>query len=162
MSYKLIQELLNDLENSVDEDYAREKAEEAGVSVDRRMRILEVDEREKAVEVLRLQDFYIDLQRSILDNVGSFFGYTHAVARARGSPLRIDADGDVTDFYGKGDLATEMLIQELEQEFGSKVIDRRLRNTLMDSTSDRMAGLLPERVRETESSTEGFWETLFG
>lgn len=160
-SERLVKKLVEDLKNSVGEEFARKRAKKAGVSLDKRLRVLDIKDRTKALEDLRLPDFYCDVLTDIIDNVGKFYGYEHALMQARHAPLVINSEGEVQGFYGTGRKATDILITQMEREFGADVIEMRLGIELQEKVEEDRYELLPERIREKEDD-KGFFTMLLG
>ncbi len=58
------------------------------------------------------------LLEAILESQKDFVGEKQALSAARESPLQIDRDGDVKDFYGTEKIAVEILLQRFYERTG--------------------------------------------
>jgi len=64
------------------------------------------------------QEYYLDLMKRIVDEEREVLGEEIALKWARKTPLKINADGEITGFYGKGEETLEVLRSYTEhQEF---------------------------------------------
>lgn len=62
------------------------------------------------------EEYYLETIQRIVDQQKEDLGEEVAIKWARRAPLRIDADGNVQDFYGKGENALETLRNYTEHE----------------------------------------------
>lgn len=91
--------------------------------------------------------FYIDVIQQTVYGFAEIFGEKTALAHARKAPINITVDGQVTGYYGSGEEAFDMLVQQYESVFGKDVTDRKVRNMLHGTVSDDKKHLLPERLQ---------------
>lgn len=99
-------------------------------------------------------DRYLGLIRAIVDNQEKMEGKKVAIGKARSAPLQINADGEIEKYYGEGENALDMLIQQYEQVWGEKVADRKIRNTIRKELEDEEYEKVPERVRPSEDQSD--------
>lgn len=95
-------------------------------------------------------DFYLTLVRDILQSQKDLVGEDVALKHARKAPLEIDANGDVKNFYGKGEDSLETLIQQFEDVWGKEVAHRKIRRAIEDDVSEQEYERLPEYIRPQE------------
>ncbi|MFB6158943.1 MAG: hypothetical protein ABEJ95_04790 [Candidatus Nanohalobium sp.] len=75
------------------------------------------------------QEYYKDTIEDIVEEQKDFLGEELALKQARQAPLSIDSEGNVEDFYGKGEDALEILRSYTEhQEFYLETIQRIVDN----------------------------------
>lgn len=85
------------------------------------------------------QEYYKDSIEDIVEEQKEFLGPELALKQARQAPLDIDSEGNVKDFYGKGEDALEILRSYTEhQEFYLEAI-RRLVENISNFFGDEMA-----------------------
>jgi len=95
-------------------------------------------------------DFYLDVFRSIIESQKNLVGEDVALKQARRAPLEIDRNGDINDFYGKGEDSLETLIRQYERVWGKEVAHRRIRSALQGDVSEQEYDRLPEYIRPAE------------
>lgn len=155
MSYETLQKAVNTASSRVDEKKVRELARDEGLTVDKKLRVTDFEgEIDTAIQELMFHEFYLEAIRTVMDNIGRFFGYDSAITYARKAPLKIDSDGDLTGFYGDGYDTLDILIDILEKDLGEKVIQNRIRSSMRNSFDEEKWGLLPERIRPVSDDEE--------
>lgn len=94
---------------------------------------------------------YLKILQIIVERFKNFSGQKAALSRARKAPLDIDADGNVTGFYGEGEKAIDVLSRQYEAFMGVEAADRKIRKAMVviDNPS-----LLPERLRPRKQENQ--------
>lgn len=155
-----IQQIIDDQVELEGEDVAREQAESAGVELDEEFNVVDYegsgeevveelkyaitgqrseDEEEDTVGEDERQEYYLDTIRDIVEDQKEFLGPEVALKQARKAPLRIDSEGDVVGFYGKGENALEILQSYVEhQEFYLEAI-RQIISSIEDFFGKKLA-----------------------
>lgn len=59
-----------------------------------------------------------EVMEAILNSQKEFVGDEQAIAAARKSPLRIDTEGNLTGYYGKKEIATELILKSFYSQTG--------------------------------------------
>lgn len=111
------------------------------------------------------KEFYLSVMEDIMDKENAMIGEKVALARARKAPLQISPKGEVEDYYGDGKQAVDILMQQLEQVAGKKVIDSTVRNLIKSDYDPSDHDMLPERLRpdfspDNSSSSSGLLSSL--
>lgn len=90
------------------------------------------------------KEFYISLIREIVADQSEMLGEKVAVQKARAAPLEIDKNGEITDYYGKGESVLQTLVGKYEEVWGAEVARRKVRETVEGNVSEEKYELLPE------------------
>lgn len=111
------------------------------------------------------KEFYLSVMTDILEKENAMIGEKVAMARARKAPLQISPSGEIEDYYGDGKQAVDILMQQLEQVAGKKVIDSAVRNLIKSDYEPSDHDRLPERIRpgftpSSSGSSNGFISSL--
>jgi len=111
------------------------------------------------------KEFYLSVIRGIMDKEKKMLGEKVALAKARKAPLQINPGGEIDDLYGKGDQAVDILVQQLEDVAGKKVIDSGIQNYIRSEYETDEYDKLPERIRpgyspESEKKSGGFLSSI--
>lgn len=75
-------------------------------------------------------DLYLRMAREIVDTFRSFAGDTIALHAARRAPLAIDHEGEITDYYGRGEEAVRILVQQYEDMVGEEMAHLKARQAI--------------------------------
>ena len=57
-------------------------------------------------------EFYLDLMKDLVEDQKKMLGEQVALQKARGTPLEMDKDGDITGYYGKGEDVLETILRK--------------------------------------------------
>ncbi len=98
------------------------------------------------------KEFYLSVIRGIMNKEEKMLGEKVALAKARKAPLEINPGGEINDIYGKGEQAVDILVQQLEDVAGKKVIDSGIQNYIQSEYETEEYDKLPERIRPGYSS----------
>ncbi len=90
------------------------------------------------------KDFYLSLIRDLVADQEQMLGKQVALQKARAAPLEIDKEGDITDYYGKGENVMETLVSKYGEVWGDEVARRKVRGTVRDNVSEERYELLPD------------------
>lgn len=89
-------------------------------------------------------DQYLALMQRIIEEMRGFLGAKAALKVARKAPLTIDADQNVQSYYGTGENALQILIEQYENYLGRTVADNRIRKAVNGTDHTK---LLPDRLK---------------
>ncbi len=107
------------------------------------------------------QEYYLDLMKRIVDEEREALGEETALKWARKTPLRINADGEITGFYGKGEETVEILRSYTEhQEFYLECLQK-----ILDKMTDifgRKIGQKYARQAPLEITPDGEIKAYYG
>jgi hypothetical protein len=107
------------------------------------------------------QEYYMDAIKRIVDEEKEALGEKVALKWARKTPLKIDEEGEITGFYGKGEDAVEILRRYTEhQEFYLETIQK-----VVDKISDifgQKIGYRYARQAPLEISPNGNVKAYYG
>lgn len=90
------------------------------------------------------KEFYISLIKEVVADQSEMLGEKVAVQKARGAPLEIDKDDEITDYYGKGESVLQTLVGKYEEVWGTEVARRKVRDTVRKNVSEEKYELLPD------------------
>lgn len=100
-------------------------------------------------------DKHLRLIKSVVDNQEKLEGKQVAIGRARSAPLRINADGEIEEYYGEGKNALNLLVKQYEEVWGEKVADRKIKKTVRKEFDEEDYSEVPERVRPEKGQNNG-------
>lgn len=146
---EILQQIVDGQINREGEKKAREEVKSAGIDLDDDNNVVGY-EGDEAIERLKYeitgergmgekepadedeeedrQEYYLSTMQDIVDEQKEFLGEKVAIKQARQAPLKIDAGGEIVDFYGKGMDALEILRSFTEhQKFYLEVIRRTIK-----------------------------------
>lgn len=107
------------------------------------------------------QEYYLDVMARIVEKEKEALGEEVALKWARKTPLKINADGEITGFYGKGEDAVEILRSYTEhQEFYLESLQ-----SILDTVTDifgRKIGHRYARQAPLEITPEGEIKAYYG
>lgn len=107
------------------------------------------------------QEYYLDLMKRIVDEEREALGEETALKWARKTPLKINSDGEITGFYGKGEETVEILRSYTEhQEFYIECLQKILDK--MTSIFGRKIGQKYARQAPLEITPEGEIKAYYG
>jgi hypothetical protein len=76
------------------------------------------------------EELYLQMAREIVDVFRDFAGDTIALHAARRAPLAIGPEGDIREYYGKGDEAIRLLVQQYEDMVGGEMAHLKARQAV--------------------------------
>lgn len=97
-------------------------------------------------------DQYLSIFETVLETQKQLLGKKVALKYARKTPLQINSEGDLTDFYGDGKSVLEILVEQYEQVWGKDVADRKIGRKLKSELPEENHDLLTEELRDVEPS----------
>jgi hypothetical protein len=111
------------------------------------------------------EEFYLPLIKEIVGKQKTMLGDKVALGRARKAPLTINPDGEIEEFYGDGEQAVDILVQQYEEFAGKSVIDSNVQNVVKSKIDPDDYGKLPERIRpgftpDDDNSGEGILSSI--
>lgn len=102
-----------------------------------------VEDRDEELEQEQ-KEFYLSFIRDLISEQEEMLGSNVALQKARSAPLEIDKDGNINDFYGRGEDVLETLVKQFGEVWGEDVAHRKVRGTVRNSVSEEKYDLLPE------------------
>lgn len=93
------------------------------------------------------EEFYLPIIKKIVDKQKAMLGDKVALGRARKAPLTINRNNNVEEFFGDGQQAVNILVNQYEEFAGPKVIDSNVQNVVKSEVDPEDYDKLPERVR---------------
>lgn len=101
------------------------------------------------------EEKYLGLLRAIIKKQESLLGRKVAQGKARSAPLEINPDGEINDYYGKGENAVELLIKQYEEVWGKEAADKKLKRVVRKELGQQDYNMVPERIRPQEREEKG-------
>ncbi|PSH01096.1 MAG: hypothetical protein BRC30_00060 [Nanohaloarchaea archaeon SW_7_46_7] len=92
-------------------------------------------------------EFYLDLMKDLVEDQKKMLGEQVALQKARGTPLEMDKDGDITGYYGKGEDVLETILRKYGEVWGDAVARRKMRKTVSKNISEENYEQLPDYMR---------------
>jgi hypothetical protein len=96
------------------------------------------------------EEKYLNLLQEIMEKQQSLLGEKVAEGKARSAPLEITPEGDIDKYYGEGQNAVDLLIQQYEKVWGTQNADKKIKRTVRGQLEPKDYDLVPERIRPEE------------
>lgn len=93
-----------------------------------------------------LESEYLNLFQLILDDQRKVLGYEPAMTISEAVPIRVDTNGNITEYYGDLKQILRQMICEYEDAVGEHMARRRVRSLVRTSLSSEARSLLPADI----------------
>lgn len=93
---------------------------------------------------------YLNIFNIVLNSQKQMLGDKAALKYIRKTPVELDMDNNIVDYYGKGVDVLDILVDQYEEVWGKEVADRKIGRELKDKLDEEDWDLLTEELREVE------------
>jgi len=98
---------------------------------------------------------YMHIFEIVLDSQKDMLGDKVAFKYIRKAPLEVDLNGEIGDYYGKGEDVLDIIVGQYEKVWGEDVADRKIGRKLKEELDEDKWNLLTEDLRNVEEK-KGF------
>jgi hypothetical protein len=98
--------------------------------------------------------FYRRVLRETVDDLERLMGEKVTLQQARKTPLEIDAEGEIVDYYGSGKTVLSLLVGRFEEVLGEEAAEHKIRKTMSRVVDEADYDKLPESIRPDRQDEE--------